>query len=890
MKRTEKPWADEPESVLKGLETTSEGLTTSEVQKRRRQYGPNRLREAETRSAWSILIEQFKSLIVLLLFAAAALSFVLGEWVDGAAILAVILINAAIGFLTELRAVRSMEALQQMVSVETRVRRDGQEHRIKAESLVPGDIVIAEGGDVVTADIRLFEASRLQVNESSLTGESVPVRKSLDRLPADVPLAERSNMLFKGTHVTQGASKGVVVATGMETELGHISELVQEAEAEFTPLEKRLDKLGRRLVWATLVILLVVTGVGILRGKEALLMFETGVALAVAAIPEGLPIVATIALARGMMRMANRNALINQLAAVETLGSTNVICTDKTGTLTENQMTVIEMQIPAGEFSLSGRGSEPEGDFTQDGQRIDPAENRALRQALRAGVLCNNASLDHEGEAVGDPVEAALLVAGAKAGLNRDWLLDQLPETREVAFDPDVKMMATFHEENDHYLIAVKGAPESVLDASVYELGSEQATELTQADREAWQERGQTMARNGLRVLALADKTSSEKDADPYQELRFLGLAGLLDPPREDVRSSIDKCHQAGVRVIMITGDHPETARKVALAVGLIEDENASVLRGQDLVDLNGQDEEHVLESPILARVTPKQKLDLIGAHQQSGAVVAMTGDGVNDAPALKKSDIGIAMGQRGTQVAQEAADMVLQDDAFLTIVEAIAQGRIIFENIRKFVLYLLSCNISEIMTVFLATLIDTPLPIQPLQILYLNLVTDVFPALALGVGEGDPAIMDRSPRDPKEPILTRRHWSSISIYGLLITVVTLAALMLAMQWLGKTQGEAVTISFLTLAFAQLWHVFNMGNRGRPIWRNEITRNPYIWMALALCTLLLLAATYLPLLSGVLGTVPPGLDGWLLVAGFSLAPLTCGQILKSISLARSILE
>lgn len=881
-------WARDAESVLEALESTTDGLTTADVESRRRQYGANRLRKAQSRSAWSILIAQFESLIVLLLFAAAGLSFILGEWVDGIAIIAVILINAAIGFVTELRAVRSMEALQQMVSVEARVRRNGQEQRVRAESLVPGDVVIAEGGDVVTADLRLFEASRLQANESSLTGESVPVDKSLKVLPDDTALAERTNMLFKGTHVTRGTGEGVVVATGMDTELGHISELVQEAEAEFTPLEERLEKLGRRLVWATLLILAIVAGVGILRGREALLMFETGVALAVAAIPEGLPIVATIALARGMMRMASRKALINRLAAVETLGSTNVICTDKTGTLTENRMTVVEMQTPTDDFKLGGH--DQEGVVDRNGRMSEPAENGTLRKALRVGVLCNNASLNHEGDAVGDPVEAALLVAGAKIGVSRDRLLDRLPEVREVAFDPDAKMMATIHEEDDHYLIAVKGAPEAVLDVSSHKQGPEQATELTQADLGAWKGRGEAMGRDGLRVLALASRTASDRDADPYQELTFLGLVGLLDPPREDVRPAIDACHQAGVRVIMVTGDHPETARKVGLAVGLVADENAPVVSGRKVAELEEKEKERMLESRILARVSPEQKLDIIGALQGSGAVVAMTGDGVNDAPALKKSDIGIAMGQRGTQVAQEAADMVLQDDAFSTIVAAIAQGRTIFENIRRFVFYLLSCNISEVMTVFLATLINSPLPIRPLQILYLNLVTDVFPALALGVGDGDPAIMDRNPRDPEEPILTRRHWSSISVYGLLITVATLAALATALNWLGKTQEEAVTVSFVTLALAQLWHVFNMRDRNSGIWRNEIASNRYVWGALALCTFLIIAAIYVPVLSSVLDTVPPALDGWLVAIGFSLAPLICGQILKSISITRRALE
>jgi Ca2+-transporting ATPase len=884
----DKPWTCPRQEILEDLGVdTDKGLNDTTIKKRRQQYGPNRLREAKRRSAWQILIDQFKGLVVLLLVAAATVSFIFGEWIDGIAIMAVVIINGAIGFFTELKAVRSMEALKELGSVTTKVRRNGQVKEIPAEELVPGDLVVVEGGDIISADLRLLEASKLQANESALTGESVPVSKQVEPIGENVPLAERSNMLFKGTAVTRGAGEGVVVAIGMETELGEISSLVEEAEGEETPLEKRLDQLGRKLVWVTLAIAAVVALLGIIRGREILLMIETSIALAVAAIPEGLPIVATIALARGMRRMAQRNALVNRLAAVETLGGTNVICTDKTGTLTENQMTVTRFALGSGTVEVSGEGLEHEGEFTTKGNKLDPSSDEVLRKAIEVGVLCNNASFsgDSNGNnnAVGDPVEVALLIAGVKAGLRREDLLEQAPEEREEAFDADTKMMATFHQANGHYRVAVKGAPEPVLDACTHILIDEGETDMPEEARQCWLERNKKMAEEGLRVLALATKTTDSVEAEPYKNLSFLGLVGMADPPRDDVKDAISACREAGIRVIMVTGDQPVTALNIGQAVGLVNGAEARVIHGQDLKsfeEASAEDRQRDLDAPLLARVSPKQKLDLIDFHQKNGAIVAMTGDGVNDAPALKKADIGIAMGQRGTQVAREAADMVLKDDAFSTIVVAIEQGRVIFNNIRKFVLFLLSCNLSEIMTVGLASVINAPLPVMPLQILFLNLVTDVFPALALGVGEGDPNVMKRPPRDPKEPIMRHHHWYAMGGYGLLITVSVLGALGLALIWLGMEKERAVTISFLTLAFAQLWHVFNMRDREAGVLRNEITRNPYIWGALALCVALLLMAIYVPFLANVLSVDNPGLNGWVLIMVMSAIPLVIGQILK----------
>ncbi len=895
----QKPWALSADEVIDALDVpVDEGLDEGEVQQRRERYGQNRLRSAKKRSALDILVEQFKSVIVALLAVASVVSFAFGEVVEGVAIGVVILINAAIGFVTELRAVRSMEALQELSQVSSKVRREGQAKEVPAEDIVPGDIVLVDGGDVVTADVRLFEASKLQANESALTGESVPVGKRTEPVEEDTSLAERSSMLFKGTAVTRGSGKGVVVATGMDTELGHISSLVEEAEEEITPLERRLSQLGHRLIWITLGIAALVTISGVVSGRDLFLMIRSGIALAVASVPEGLPIVATVALARGMWRMARRNAVVNQLSAVETLGSTNVILTDKTGTLTENRMTVIHLLLPSAEdtssqIDVSGEGLEIEGQFSQqDGSVVDPGEHELLRRSIEVGVLCNNASLrkdeaDEGPSSIGEPTEVALLVTGAKAGIERDALTDEMPEVREEAFDPEVKMMATFHQrrDGDGYLVAVKGALESVIESSTHILTEEGRRELTDEERQTWNQRNHKMAQEGLRVIAVASKTVDAEDEDPYQGLTFLGLHALLDPPRSDVRDSIKGAQNAGLRVVMITGDQPATARNVAHAVGLVDDADAEVIHGGDvgdLKDLSAEEREHVMHTPIFARVSPEQKLDLIALHQEDGAIVAMTGDGVNDAPALKKADIGVAMGQRGTQVAREAADMVLKDDRFSTIVAAIQQGRTIFNNIRKFVLYLLSCNVAEIIVVGLASLVNAPLPILPLQILFLNLVTDVFPALALGVGKGDPHIMERPPRDPEERVLMHQHWMGILGYSSVISVAVLGALAISVLWLGMEEAQAVTISFLTLAFAQLWHVFNMRDHDTGVLNNDVTENPWIWGALALCTVLLLLAVYVPGLANLLQVNDPGVEGWVLIIGMSVIPWFAGLIIKAV--------
>jgi Ca2+-transporting ATPase len=867
------------------------GLRTAEVESRQRQFGQNQLIAAKRRNILSIVADQFKSVVILLLTAAGVLAFLFADQAEALAIFAVIVINGSIGFLTEWRAIRSMEALGRLGSVETVVMRDGNVQSLPAVQLVPGDIVILDGGDIVTADIRLIEAAKLQADESTLTGESLPVGKQTEPMSVSTPVMERSNCVFKGTAITRGSGKGVVVDIGPSTELGRISKLVTEAEAQQTPLEKRLDALGRRLAWIVIVIGVFIALVGILVGRDTFLAIEVGIALAVAAVPEGLPIVATIALARGMWRMAQRNALVARLSAVETLGATGMILTDKTGTLTENRMTVTRIRLAGDmEVIVEGAGEASPGQFREDGRGLERKPAQLLDELLTTAALCSNATLraEPDGEiiSVGDPTEVALLVAANRRGIRRERILNRWPEVREFAFDPATKRMATLHSANTELLVAVKGAPETIIPLCTQLQTEAGAEALTDSNKQAWLDHAHQLGDRGLRTLAIAKKMTANASDDPYTKLILLGVVGLEDPAREGVKDAIARCHSAGVSVVMVTGDHAATARNIGTELGLVEStaEHRQFINGTELDELLARRSDvDLLAARVFSRVTPEQKLHLIDFYQQQGTVVAMTGDGVNDAPALKKADIGIAMGVRGTAVAKEAAAMVLQDDEFGTIVEAIAHGRAIFENVRKFVVYLLSCNISEVLIVTLATVAGAPLPLLPLQILFLNLVTDVFPALALGVGRGSGNLMKNRPRPADEPLMTQSHWLRIALHGTVISMSVLGAMAVAVLYLGFETTHAVTISFCTLALAQLWHVFNMRDDASRLLINEITDNIWIWIAIVICLALIAMAVYAPLLSGLLELAHPGIAGWLLIILASVIPLLLDPVVRFVA-------
>ena len=865
----ESPHALPVTEVLRRLRVSADGLSDDEVNKRRKRFGLNTIASRRASSASHLLLHQFKSPIVYLLGGAAGLAFYFGELEEGSAIVTVLAINALIGFVTELKAARSIQALRALGAHSARVRREGRVHLVPAEELVPGDMVVLDAGDVVSADLRLIETSRLSADESTLTGESIAVDKQTQPISANARLGDRASMLFKGTAVTRGSGIGVVVATGLATELGHVTRLVLEADPGSSPLERKLARLSAQLVWATLVVAAVIAVVGLMGGEEPFLMIEAAIALAVAAIPEGLPIVATLALARGMWRMARQNALIERLSAVETLGATTVILTDKTGTLTENRMAVRRLYTASGEIEVERRSSNA-------GESSQLADDRKAAALLRIAVLCNDAHLDRADEAgSGDPMEIALLRAGLHAGLRRTALLHGHRIMHKHAFDPASKMMATVHKSGDGFLIAVKGAPEAVLAAAtrvMLELGE---VALDDTMRAGWLTRADQLGYHGLRVLACAMKMDTQADVAPYEGLVLIGLIGLEDPARADVPQAIQDCRQAGIRVVMVTGDHAVTARSIGRAVGLGEIV-ANVVEGKNIAQVIKAGQPALRDVGIFARVNPDEKLALVRAYQAAGEIVAMTGDGVNDAPALRQADIGVAMGLRGTDVAREAAAMILLDDAFPAIVRAIREGRVIFGNIRRFVVYLLSCNLSEVMVVGLAVISALPLPLLPLQILYLNLVTDVFPAFALAMGEGEAGILKRSPRDPKEPILGRRQWITIILHGAALTVSTLGALASA-RWLDLDARQSVTVTFLTLAFAQLWHALNMRHARSGLIVNEVTRNAWLWGALVLCAGLLATPPYVPPLANLLHLAPLTADMWSVVCAFSLAPLIVAQ-------------
>ena len=874
----EQPHTVLADELVQELRTDPEqGLSAREVATRRETYGPNRLERQKHKPLLLIFAEQFLSPVIYVLAGAGLLAVFFGEYIEAVAVGVVILVTALIGFFMEWQALRSMETLRQMAQVQVRVLRDGAVQQLSSEEVVPGDILLLEVGDVVPADGRVLRHEQLAVKEAALTGESNQVEKQLDPLPADTPLAERSDMVFKGTLVSRGSARVLVTATGEQTELGKISRMTREAEKESTPLEKKLNRLSLRLIWLTLGLTVVIGLSGWLQGKDLLLMIETAIALAVAAIPEGLPIVATIALARGMLRLADKQVVIKKLEAVQTLGETGIICTDKTGTLTENQMAAHRMVHAGASLEL-------------DEARPGLAEADELaRRLLEVGLLCNNVQVD--GDLQGDPVEVALVELARQLEWEVAAVRERYPERFERPFDTDSKMMATANERPEGgYRLHVKGALENVLQACAQIRTPEGVRDLTNEDAQHWNGQADALAAEGLRILAFAyaDRQEEPREENTYDQLTFLGLVGFLDPPRKEVAPAIRTCREAGIRVVMVTGDHPQTARKIAEEVGLIETgaEDARIVHSNHLPDLEAmtpEQEEELLEAVVFARVTPEQKLFLVDFYQANNYVVGMTGDGVNDAPALKKADIGIAMGIRGTEAAKEVADVILKDDRFTSIELAIRQGRIIFENIREFVVYLLSSNLAEIISVAIASLTVLPLPLLPLQILYLNLVTDVFPALALGMNEGEKGLMKDPPRPSDEPILPRRLWLATITYGLSITAAVIGITFFADHYLMLEEAQVNNLAFYTLVLAQLLNVFNMPRHTSSFWNNAVTHNLWVWGAILLCILLTAMGYLIPVLREALSLVPLPWEylGW--VGAFGLGALVLAQIVKRIA-------
>ncbi len=941
------------EQILQQFATPQDiGLTSAEAARRLEIYGPNQLMQAAGITFWRMLIDQFNNFVVIMLIVASVISAVLGDWEEAAAILAIVILNATLGVIQERRAEQALAALKKLAAPDAQVIRDGQRQSVPSTQLVPGDVVLLEAGNYIPADIRLLEAANLRIEEAALTGESVPVQKDANiHLEADIPLGDRKNTTFMGTLVSYGRGRGVVVSTGMHTQIGLIAEMLQAVENEPTPLQQRLDQLGKALGWATMAICGVVFIVAILRFTDPgmiaasgllpylssakgviISMFMLAVGLAIAAVPEGLPAVVTISLALGMREMIQRHALIRRLSSVETLGSTTVICSDKTGTLTQNEMQLTRIWVDSKYLSVTGKGHMLRGDFLSDGKSVDLEAYPAVRTALWVGALNNDSELIISGASddeqtyrmTGDPTEGALVVAAAKAGALPRPLHRAYPRVQEVPFDSERKRMITVHEigtstpddfspfyhhETSGYVVAIKGAPDVVLELCThYQRMDDTSAILTEQQRMRILNANDQMTQEALRVLGVAYRVSSEMpDMQNLEKLEegmiFVGLLGMIDPPRPEVTPALAKAAKAGIRTIMITGDFPNTARAIAESIGLLKP-NHQVLSSVELNELDDvQLRQQVEYTDVFARVSPEHKLRIVEALRDDGEVVAMTGDGVNDSPSIKRANIGVAMGITGTDVAKESADMVLTDDNYASIVAAVEQGRIIYDNIRKFVYFLLSSNVAEIMVIFLATVAGLPSPLTVIQLLWLNLLTDGAPALALAMEKGDPGIMERPPRPPSEPIINRTMRLGIVIQTIAQTTAVLGAFVVGLlwhlqagslvppgmspivyllqhDWRGVDVQTAETMAFVTLSLCELFRAYTCRSERASIIKLGIFSNKYMQYAVGFSILLLGLVVSIPFLQPIFNTHFPNLREWGVILSFSLIPAGLEEMLK----------
>jgi Ca2+-transporting ATPase len=849
---------------IKSIDTSQKGLSEEEARNRLEKYGINELKQREKISPFQILIRQFTSSIVFILLAALVISLLIGEKLDAIVISTIVVLNGVFGFVQEFKAEKAIEALRKLTALKATVIRNGIEAEIDSRELVPGDIILLETGSKVPADARLIDIAAFQVDEASLTGESVPSNKTTGPLDNNILVNDQENMVFMGTIVTKGRAKAVVISTNMNTEIGRIADMVQEAEEKLSPLQVKLKKFGKWLGFVTIGICIVVFGVGVLREYLTTDLFETSfviemflasVALAVAAIPEGLPAIVTISLAFGVRRMAKRNALIRKLPAVETLGCTNIICSDKTGTLTKNEMTVREIYFNNRLIEVTGDGYTPEGSFMQTGgEEVDIS---SLELLFRSSTLCNDSRLNHNErwEIFGDPTEGALLVSAGKAGFKKTEMEDRFPRIDEIPFDSERKCMTTIHMVNEENTAYIKGAPDVILDHCKYISINGQVKDITGEDRKKILDVNHKMASKALRVLGFAYKSLAEKYTPKSEivekNLIFIGLQAMIDPPREEVRESIIKCRSAGISTVVITGDHKLTAIAITKELGLFK-EGDKALSGEELDKLSDDELDEIVESIVIcARVSPEHKVRILNALKKRGHVVAMTGDGVNDAPALKNSDIGVAMGITGTDVAKEASDMVLTDDNFASIVNAVEEGRGIYNTIKQFVQYTLSSNLGEILVVFLAILIGWPLPLIAIQILWVNLLTDGLPGLALGLDPFDKEIMKNPPRKRDEKIISRDVINNILIVGLVMGTGTL----LMFYGYGVETVKAKSIAFTTLVMFQLFNVLTYRAKNFKI---DIKTSKYLMASVVISLLMQVAVLYTPL-NIAFKTVPLGL-------------------------------
>jgi len=871
-------YMEEIEAVEKKLSSSlKRGLGEEEAKKRLHEYGYNEIEQKDRKSVFRMIADQFNDFMIIILIIAAVISGLLGEITDSVIILMIVVLNAAMGVVQENKAEQSLAALKKMSAPNAKVLRDGYHDVVPSRLLVPGDIVLLETGDLVPADMRIIEASNLKIEEAALTGESVPVEKDtgpLDQM--NIPLGDRVNMGYSGSIVTYGRGRGIVIGTGMNTEVGKIAQMIQSAEEVETPLKKRLQVLGKVLGIAALAICTVIFITGILYGKEIFDMFLIAVSLAVAAIPEGLPAIATIVLAIGVQRMVKRNAIVRRLPSVETLGSATVICSDKTGTLTQNRMTVKRLFFDNSMHDV-------------DSVIGDNNDDKRFRLLVTVGTLCNDAKLkraDGEITTLGDPTETALVDLGLRAGVNKDQLEAALPRVDEVPFDSKRKLMTTVHRTENGYRVFTKGAVEELLAKSDSILLEEHIIKLEQSHRAMILETNEKMAQGALRVLGMAyrdiDNLPGKSGEEDYESsLVFVGMVGMIDPPRPEAKKAVDVCKRAGIKPVMITGDHKITALAIAKDLGMLSSDEEAVT-GAEVQNMSDDELiERVRRISVYARVSPEHKVRIVKAWQAQGQIVAMTGDGVNDAPALKIADIGAAMGIVGTDVAKEASDMVLTDDNFATVVAAVEEGRTIFANILKSIQFLLSCNVGEILTLFVATMLNWHEPLLPVHILWVNLVTDSLPALALGVDPAEKNIMDRKPRDPKKNIFDRGMIRRIIYQGIMVGALTLTAFVIGSQ---RSLEAGRTMAFTVLALSQLVHSFNMRSNRQSIFSMGFGSNRYLLDAVGISALLVFTVLGIPFLSALFKLTALNAGEWTVVAVLMLAPLAVVEAAKRLKL------
>jgi P-type Ca2+ transporter type 2C len=904
-----------PDALANELQTSFDGgLSDHEAQQRLKQEGPNELPEAPPPSPLKLFLSQFTSVIVWVLVGAAVISGLLEDWLDAAAILAIVFLNGLLGFMQEFQAERSLTALRKMSVATARVFRDGVFRSIPARELVPGDLILLEAGDRIPADVQLIYTTNFQTQEASLTGESMPVQKHAGVIAGtDVPLAERTNMAFMGTVAVSGKARALVVATALRTELGRVAAMIQkatEAERTETPLQRRLEQFGYTLLWLALGVVAVVFVLGYLRGEPAVLMLLTAVSLAVAAVPEGLPAVVTITLALGVTRMVKRHALIRKLPAVETLGSATVVCSDKTGTLTKNEMTVTRLFAGDRVFEVTGEGYEPVGEIREkcselkvlsselSGKGIEfrsdnsePSQSPALCELLTAAVLCNGATLREENgtwQVIGDPTEGALLVAAAKAALTIETLDSAYHFLGEVPFDPERKMMTIVRRTPDNPVAYVKGAPDVLLRHCTHRLAMDGTTEpITESIRAAILDTNAAFAHQALRVLAMARRRlDREPDAYRAQELEdrlvFLGLAAMKDPLRPEAIAAVQACQDAGIRTVMITGDHKDTAVAIAEELRGVKGPIQS-LSGTELDRLSDDELVRTVDQVVVyARVSAEHKLRIVKAWKARGAIVAMTGDGVNDAPAVKAADIGVAMGMTGTDVTKEAADMVVTDDNFASIAAAVEEGRGIFDNIRKTIHFLLSCNVSEVLVMLFATLIGLPLPLLPIQILWMNLVTDGFPALALAVDPKSPDLMKQPPRRPEARLLDGSKLLAIGAQGVMLGAIALATFAYSLYGLHQEVEQSRTVAFTVMVIAQLVHAFNCRSERMSLFQVGMWTNRPLLLAFSLSLGIQVAVLTVPAAVPIFKIAPLPIEDWALMGGMGVLPFLIMESIKAL--------